>query len=79
LDSPVIVHGLAVQSLEVSAVPSPVGVAVMVYPVMVAPPLELGTLKATVAVASPAEAEVIVGVVGGIAAIEKVTSFVPDS
>jgi hypothetical protein len=46
---------------------------------MVAPPLELGTLKATVAVLSPAEAEVIVGVVGGIAAIVKVTSFVPDS
>jgi hypothetical protein len=46
---------------------------------MVAPPLELGTLKATVAVASPAEAEVIVGVVGLSAAIVKVTSFVPDS
>jgi hypothetical protein len=46
---------------------------------MVAPPLELGTLKATVAVASPAEAEVIVGAVGRSGTIVNVTSFVPDS
>lgn len=74
-----IVHGLAVQSLDVSAVPPPVGVAVMVYPSIVAPPSELGAVNATVAVASPAEADVMVGWVGATAAIVKVTSFVPES
>jgi hypothetical protein len=44
---------------------------------MVAPPLELGTVKATVAVPLPAEAEVIVGAVGRSAAMVKVTSLVP--
>ena len=39
--------------------------------------MELGTVKATVAVPLPAEAEVIVGAVGRSAAMVKVTSLVP--
>jgi hypothetical protein len=39
--------------------------------------LELGAAKATVAVVSPAETEVIVGLVGATGAIVKVTLFVP--
>lgn len=39
--------------------------------------MELGTVKATVAVPLPAEAEVIVGSVGRSAATVKVTSLVP--
>ena len=44
---------------------------------MLAPPLELGTVNATVAVPLPAEADVIVGAVGISATIEKVVSLVP--
>jgi len=51
--------------------------AVAVYPSMVAPPLELGAVKATVAVVFPADTEVIVGLVGVTAAIVKVTACVP--
>lgn len=58
---------------------APPGEAVAVYPVMVAPPSELGAVNATVAVPSPADADVMVGWVGATAVIVKVTSFVPES
>ena len=44
---------------------------------MVDPPSELGAEKATVAAASPADADVIVGVVGTTGEMVNVTSFVP--
>jgi hypothetical protein len=43
---------------------------------MEAPPFELGTVKPTVAVPSPADADVTVGAVGRSAAMVNVTSLV---
>ena len=68
-----------VQGLEEQLPVAPPGEAVAVYPVIAAPPLELGAVNATVAVPSPADADVMVGWVGATAVIVKLISVVPES